>query len=293
MTSSCSTLPERDQPSTGELELTVARRGGASHARHQFHQGALRILRPIHLDGSGQVCYTVVNPGGAFLGADHYRMDITVEEKASLLLTTQSATKVYRTPQGPATQDVRLVLGPGAVLENIPDQLIIYRDGSYRQTTRVIVHPRASLVSAEVITPGWSPDGERFRYQELRLRTEVRVGDAHASRIFAVDQLRLEPGVDALDGVGQLEGHSHIGQLLVVDWRVDTELVDVVSGLCVQSGLRAGVSSIGITTEDGVRGLVVRSLGHRTEDVVHLHENVTNHVRHLWRGQGPLALRKY
>lgn len=28
---------------------------------------------------------------------------------------------------------------------------------------------------AEVITPGWSPDGASFRYEELRLRNEILV----------------------------------------------------------------------------------------------------------------------
>ncbi|MBA4103208.1 MAG: urease accessory protein, partial [Arthrobacter sp.] len=49
----------------GRLELRVAVRGQRSVAAHQYHQGALRVLRPHYLDDSGQVCYVVVNPGGA------------------------------------------------------------------------------------------------------------------------------------------------------------------------------------------------------------------------------------
>ena len=82
---------------TGRLELTLAPRGERTVAVHQFHRGALRVLRPHHLDGSGQPCFVVVNPGGGYLGGDRYELDVTVEARGTALVTTQSATKVYRT----------------------------------------------------------------------------------------------------------------------------------------------------------------------------------------------------
>ena len=162
----------------GELSLLVAERGGRSVAAHQYHQGALRVLRPHYLDDSGQVCYVVVNPGGAYLGADLYVIDVEVADGAKLLLTTQSATKIYRTPGSFAEQRMSLRLGEGAQLELAPDQLIAYREASYRQNTHITLHPTSSLVMSEVITPGWSPDGASFRYEELRLRTEIQVESA-------------------------------------------------------------------------------------------------------------------
>src|SRR6476659_8447485 len=78
-----------DQPPMGELELVVALRGQRTVAAHQYHRGALRVMRPHYLDDSGQVCYVVVNPGGAYLGADLFVLDVEVSDSASLLLTTQ------------------------------------------------------------------------------------------------------------------------------------------------------------------------------------------------------------
>ena len=93
--------------------MRIAVRGTKSVASHQFHRGALRVLRPHYLDDSGQVCYVVVNPGGAYLGADLYVIDVEVADGAKLLLTTQSATKIYRTPGSFAEQRMRLRLGRG------------------------------------------------------------------------------------------------------------------------------------------------------------------------------------
>lgn len=42
----------------GVLKLGVTERNGRSVATSQYHEGALRILRPHYLDASGQVTYT-------------------------------------------------------------------------------------------------------------------------------------------------------------------------------------------------------------------------------------------
>ena len=96
-----------EQP-TGELSLRIERRrdanggDGSSVATSQFHRGALRVLRPYYADDSGQATYTVINPGGAYFGGDTYQLTLDVSDNAALRVTTQSATKVYKTPQGPA-----------------------------------------------------------------------------------------------------------------------------------------------------------------------------------------------
>ena len=80
---------------------------------------------------------------------------------------------------------------------------------------------------AEIITPGWSPDGEPFRFDEVRLRTEVQVEDDEHRRRLVVDQLRMVPDAgQAITGSGMMEGRSHTGQLLIADRRLDDELYE-------------------------------------------------------------------
>lgn len=282
------------QTPTGELRLRIEQREGRSYAARQYHDGALRILRPLYLDRSGQVCYPMINPGGAYFGADRYVLDLEIGADASLLSTTQSATKVYRTPQGPAVQDMEVRLGPGAVLEHVPDQLIVYREGSYRQRTLVRMHPSASLVMAEVITPGWSPEGEPFRFDELRLRTEVRVEDGEHSRRLVVDQLRMVPGDgSAMSSMGMMEGHSHTGQLLIADRRLDQPLYDELAVLVEASGTHSGITRGGVPADDGVQCVAVRTLAGSTGAIAGLHRDVIDLLRGRWRGQPPMDLRKH
>jgi len=275
----------------GELALRIEVRGGRSVAAHQFHQGALRVLRPHYLDDSGQVCYVVVNPGGAYLGADLYVIDVEVADGAKLLLTTQSATKIYRTPGSFAEQRMRLRLGEGSQLELAPDQLIAYREASYRQNTHITLHPTSSLVMSEVITPGWSPDGASFRYEELRLRTEIRVESGGAGGLLALDNLLIRPPSHDVTGMGFMEGFSHVGSLIVVDKRVDQALADDLHALTDGHDAYTGVSLT--ATVDGISGLVLRSLSNSTEELNRLLGACSAVLRQRWHGTAPLDLRKY
>ncbi|MDP9884228.1 urease accessory protein [Sinomonas atrocyanea] len=271
----------------GELDLVIGRRGERSVAAAQYHRGALRVLRPMYLDGSGQVTYVVVNPGGAYLDGDRYRLDVTVEDGAQLLLTTQAATKVYRTPRDRAVQDLTVRLGPGARLDYLPDQLIAYRASRYEQETRIDMDPSASLVMAEVVTPGWSPSGAPFGYERLRLRTEVSMG----GRPVALDNLILEPAAsrNGIASLGLLEGRSHLGSMLVIDPRAGEETVGLARKLLAERAgdLLGGVSAL------PVPGFALRVLGRSTQAVDGIILAVVNALRAAWHGQGALDLRKY
>ncbi len=267
---------------TGELHLVVGRRQGRAVATRQYHRGALRVIRPLYLDATGQVTYVTVNPGGGYLGGDTYLTDVTVEERASLVLTTQAATKVYRTPGSLACQHTRLVLGPGAVVEMVPDQLIAYRGASYLQTMEVDMDPTATLVSLDVVTPGWAPDGSTFGYDSVRLRTEVQV----AGTPVLLDSLRLVPPEGDVSALGMLEGFSHLASLVVVDARVDKTLLDDVASL-LPRGIRAG-----LTLTEGP-GMVVRALGTDTGTLTRMMLDVDALLRERWFGAPRLSLRKY
>ncbi|TQJ34909.1 urease accessory protein UreD [Arthrobacter sp. SLBN-122] len=275
----------------GRLELGVSFRGGKSVATHQFHEGALRVLRPHYLDDSGQVCYVVVNPGGAYLGADLFLVDVEVVDGADLLLTTQSATKVYRTPGSFAEQRMAVRLGEGARLELMPDQLIAYREASYRQRTSVTLRPSSSLVMAEVVTPGWSPDGAAFRYEEVRLRNEIHVEADQGTQLLALDNLLIRPPLHDVTGLGFMEGYSHLGSLVVVDARVDQALADELHGLTSGCNTLTGISLT--RTVAGTTGLVLRSLSNSTDELNRLLRSCTNFLRERWYGQAPLDLRKH
>ncbi|WFR82708.1 urease accessory protein UreD [Arthrobacter sp. Y-9] len=297
---------------TGELRLRLEARNGRSVVAGQFHSGALRMLRPLHpgdrarpaarrtveqtgqtgqaeqLGQAEQVLVTAINPGGGYLGGDRYVLGAELGADTSLLLTTQSATKVYRTPQGPARSSQVFRLDAGARLESVPDALIAYQAASYHQDTEVRMHPSASLALAETVTHGWAPDGTPFRFDEVSLRTRVHVGD----RLAVSDNLLLHPDQGGTARL-MLGGHSHLATLLVVDPRADD---DAVQRLREELGVLLPSASSGALlgiTRLAVPGFVLRALTGSTQSAEAVLHRTLDWMRREWHGQPPVDLRKY
>lgn len=276
----------------GTLRLTIDDQGpqGQSRAVEQFHQGALRVIRPHYLDDSGQVSYTIIAIGGGYLGGDVYEQQFTVKDNAKALITTQSATKIYRTPQGPATQHTEINVGENAVLEYLADQTIAYRESTYHQFTKVTLHPTSTFVMSEQITPGWHPDGKHFAYDEMRLHTEIT--DSTTGRLVLLDNLLLRP--DSREGsFGWTEQYTHSGQMIVMGEGVDKQLVAELNGQLAAHPDVYGAVNFLSAPGTLLRGFIARTLSNRTEELINLHEHIASLLRGRWRGQEPVNLRKY
>ena len=273
----------------GELELGIALRDGKSVATRQYHTRALKVIRPHYLDDSGQVYYIIVNPGGGYVGGDAYRIDLDVDKNASMLITDQSAAKVYRTPDEYVVQNMNFSVAEGAVLEYIPDQLILYRDADFRQHITVKVHPTGSLFMSDIVTPGWSPDGEQFRYTQAHLRNVVEIDGETA----LVDNLRLCPQETEFDQNLDfaMGGRTHVATAICFDPAVDEGLLAAVRTV-VGEHADADESMEAAITATERPGFVLRAIGKRTEELLALVLAVAGMVR-ATRGQGPINLRQY
>lgn len=279
----------------GVLELGIAVSGGRSIATSQFHTRALKVVRPHYLDDSGQVYYIIANPGGGYVGGDAYRVCVDVAPGASCLLTDQSAAKVYRTPGDFVVQNIEFTVGDGAVLEYIPDQLILYRDADFRQHLTARVHKDGSLFFSDIITPGWSPEGGTFLYRQARLRNVVYVDD----ELEVVDNLRLNP-LDPEFGVEQyffLGGRTHVANAVCLDPGVTQELIDdlrtFIADRVTAASAAPAADMIASISATGRPGFIVRALGNRTEELFQLILAVADLVRSRLRGQGPIRMRQY
>src|SRR5690625_7372372 len=100
-------------------------------------------------------------------------MTVSLDEGAELTLTTQSSTKVYKTLHSHAYQETTFHLKKDSYLEYLPDALIAYKDAKYFQKNIIHIEKGATLRYSDILTPGWSREGERFSYEVVRLKTEI------------------------------------------------------------------------------------------------------------------------
>ncbi|PRX67743.1 urease accessory protein [Nonomuraea fuscirosea] len=144
------------------------------------------------------------------LGGDRLRIEAVVEREARLRVTTAGATIALRGPtRGPATYDVRLVVGERGSLDWLPEPVISAAGSHLRQSCVADVAETARLVLREEQVLGRAGEGPG----RLSSRLTVRCG----GRLLLDQQAGYGPDVPGWDGPAVLAGHRAAGQLLIVD----------------------------------------------------------------------------
>ena len=132
----------------------------------------------------------IMSVSGGMLRGDRYGIDISLGNKATVHITTQGATRIYRMEKDCALQDINITMEDGAYLEYIPDQIIPYSGSRFCQRSNLQVHDNATMVYSEVLAPGRMAGGESFKYDICCLKTIAR---NHQGKVRFIDAAILEP----------------------------------------------------------------------------------------------------
>ncbi|MFI0423586.1 urease accessory protein UreD [Spongiactinospora sp. 9N601] len=209
------TLPVGSPGKVGLLDLAFARRGGRTELVRHYQKTPLQIMRPLYYDQDRpDLPYVIVmSSGGGVLQGDRYRMDLSCGAGASLHVTTQAATKVYRMEQDYATQLVTISAGPGAYLEYLPDPVIPYAGSRFYQRVELDVDRSASVLVAETVLAGRLAHGERHAYTAY---CGDLVARDQAGRLLFADPIRLEPARSPVTGPAVFGDHGVMASFYAV-----------------------------------------------------------------------------
>ncbi|GAB6989681.1 urease accessory protein UreD [Paenibacillus pini] len=270
---------------TGVLRLEAEERNGKTVAKRVYFQGAFKVMRPIYHDDSGQACYYILNPGGGYLDGDRYQMKISLNERARLTLTTQSATKIYKTPNQLAYHETEINLKKGSYLEYITDPLIGYQDARYKQKTVINMEKGAAFLYSDIITSGWSPNGKQFSYDLLQLINEIYLD----GELVVYDHIKLDPLHVNITSLGFMEGFTHLGSMIVVGEQVNHDLLDQLYEAIHEdtNEYKVGLSLL------PVAGLIVRVLANSTQVIEKIHTKCHHIIYQQFFNTTPSFLRKY
>ncbi|MFG2530387.1 urease accessory protein UreD [Streptomyces sp. NPDC048516] len=231
---------DRDAPPAGAQEPAGHPHGVRATARiRAAHNGRVTTLPqlrsdgPFHLrrmrtDGSAATV-GIIGAMSAPLGGDRLTLDITAEDQAELEVTTAAATLALRGPTTEAaTYDVRLTAGEHARMRWLPQPLISAAGSNLRQTCTVELAATSRFVLREEQLLG------RAGEEPGHLVSRILV---HRAGRPLLDQRTTygspEPG---WDGPAVLNGHRAVGQLLVVDPRLDIRRDAVLLGEGTKDG---------------------------------------------------------
>ena len=187
----------------------------------------LQVLAPIALDDPAAIV-SLLNPTGGVLGGDrlvdrrHARRgrprvrDHAVGDARSIASTGE-----------PAVQTVRLRLGPGAILEWVPDHTIPSAGAALRQSFDVEVDDGARLILIDAFAAGRVARGEAWRFALLDSTLTVR----DARGLLLHDRFVLRGGAD-WDRLGLAEGRPYFATIvLVAEAGLDAFIADLPDAL--------------------------------------------------------------
>ncbi len=192
-----STLPVRGSSLSGHLDLRCdLRADGVPYISRQAVRAPIHLSKS-HVDQSALV-QSIVNPTAGFFDGDRLAMNVEVGRGAKLVLSTPSASRVYRTRSGAAAENQQSFhVEEGAFLEWIPEPFIPHAGARYFQRTDIHLDPSASLLYFDWLAPGRVAMGEVFAYENLRWELDLRVGGG----LLARERYDLRPGGQSLEAL--------------------------------------------------------------------------------------------
>jgi urease accessory protein len=221
----------------GHMHLVCLRKGaGTSHLSEQSFRAPLHLSKP-HLDGDTLVV-NMVNPTAGIFDDDEIEVSVRVEAGARMVLTTPSASRVYRSRSGGTSQvRQRFEVRQGGFLEYFPEPFIPQAGARYCQRNEVAVERGGALLCFEWLTPGRVASGESFQYHELRWETDVRVGDKLTLR----ERYCLRPEDNSLESLKMTFPSAHYVSCIVIGTEESPQ--SVVEDMPAQ-GVYGGVTAL-------------------------------------------------
>jgi urease accessory protein len=265
---------------TGYLHLEAESKGNKTIITNSFFDGILKITRPAYLQNELPLL-TLIHVGGGYVDGDSYLTEVVVGETARLALTTQASTKVYKCPRYGVKQSADYFLKTGSELYVKQDSLIPYKGASFTQTANVYMSSTAVFYYTDIITPGWSKDGELFAYKKVATKMKIFVDGS----LEVFDHLLLEPTGKLRELMG-LEGFTHIGTMFFIHPNISPKLAEELrENLKDYKDIRIGISIL------NVKGVSIRILANQTpkiETVIskcesYLREKLYNEEEIEWR----------
>ncbi|MDF3058183.1 MAG: hypothetical protein K0R17_2398 [Rariglobus sp.] len=162
---------------SGHLSLRAELRpDGRTAVGAQAFRAPYHVSKPYWDAETRTLLVQVVNPTAGILSGDRLESSVEVGAGAALLLTTPSASRVFKMREGEALSTQRFNVEAGGWLEVMPEPLVPHRGSVFHQRTSLIVAEGGSAFYADLLMPGRVAHGEAWEWNRLVLELDVRHG---------------------------------------------------------------------------------------------------------------------
>ncbi len=220
MNNSCDT-EEKSPNWHGNLNLVYAQHQGKTQVIHSEMKAPLKVQRSFYPEGG--ICHSVIlHTAGGIVGGDRNSLSFHLQPHAQALITTATASKIYRSNGLRSSQSVQMQVDADACLEWLPQETIVFDGAIYRQDLRVELATGARWLGWEITRFGRTARGERFLHGDWKSHTEVW----QQGLPLWIDRQWLPAGRDIIDSPHGLAGLPIVGSLAWIGQAVEPEIVE-------------------------------------------------------------------
>lgn len=220
--------PERSQ---GEARVAFRTLGGQTRLDGLRQAGSAKAF--VHPGPQGPDV-VFLNTSGGMTGGDRLSYALDLGPGCRVTATTQTAERAYRSAEGVAQVTVAHVVSPGAHLDWLPQETILFDGSALERATTVALAGDASCLVLEAVVLGRHAMGEVVRQVRLTDRRQI----LRDGKPVLVEPLRL--GAEALVA-GVLGPARAFASLALVAEGAEAR-VDAVRAVLDEPGVNAGAS---------------------------------------------------
>ncbi|MYL23475.1 urease accessory protein UreD [Halomonas alkaliantarctica] len=264
---------DRERHWAASLNLTLAKRHGATRLTRAHHYGPLRVQRPFYPEGHDGACHVyLLHPPGGLVSGDALTIGAHVEPNAHALLTTPAANKLYKTDsQGVAwEQKTHLNVADGGTLEWLPQETLAFDGSKGEQRTTIDLHGSARCLGWEVVALG--RPASKLPYLSGRIEQRFRL--TRDGQPLWLERQPLDPTHPRFAGHWGQGGATVQATLWAVGLEDDVEAVNALREMIPADPCWA------VTVRHGV--LLLRYLGNARNDAWALCEQAWRVLRPRW-----------
>ena len=132
----------------------------------------------------------IMSSACGILQDDKLRINIKASENSNGYITTQSATKIYKSEGRIPSQIINILVEKESFLEFLPKQIIPHKSAEFYQKVDIKIDQSSTLIYSENISCGRIAYGEEFDFKSLIFRTSAV--DENDKILFS-DAIDIEP----------------------------------------------------------------------------------------------------
>jgi urease accessory protein len=263
-------------PLKHQLQIRAAFKNGATFLKDSFHTQPFKLANITEDKKEGILRLMITSSSPGVLNNDQNHFDITIEENASIHLTTQGFQRIFSKATA-ASQSVHIRLGNQASFIFLPHPVVPHAASQYVSTNHIEIQKTHHLVWSEIITCGRKLCGEEFKFTKFQNITQIYLD----GKLAIKENVVLEPSREPLHTMGLLEGFTHQSTLLFLNDAYDMSPVAIEGNrfLSEKEDIIFGISRL------PVNGLIFRMLGHKGEQLFEFNNKVALLIQRVMQTQ--------